>query len=86
MLTGTKLFRSVIIAAIWLGLWYSSAYAHGGIAGPDELGPPVITATVLGIAGYWTVMLWPSRRNTGPRTKAPRRTQNKLNRKSTAPY
>jgi hypothetical protein len=83
MLTGTKLFRSVIIAALWIGLWYSSAYAHGGIAGPDELGPPVITATALGIAGYWTMMLWPSGRNKR-RTKRlrpdnlKRRTQNHI--------
>ena len=40
----------------------SSADAHGGMAGPDELGPPVFTSAVLGIGGYWLVMLWPSRR------------------------
>ena len=84
MLTGTKLIRPLIIAAIWVGLWSSSAFAHGGIAGPDELGPPVITATALGIAGYWTVMLWPSRRNTRRRSKEPRRPQPKLNRRT--PY
>jgi hypothetical protein len=82
MTTRTKLLRSVVIAAIWLGLWYSSASAHGGIAGPDELGPPVITATALGIAGYWTVMLWPARKSTRPRDKGPRRPHNKLNRRS----
>ena len=39
------------------------AHAHGGIAGPDELGPPVIISTLLGIVCYWAVVLWPSRRN-----------------------
>ena len=47
---------------IWLAMFCSTAFAHGGIAGPDELGPPVITSAVLGIVGYWTVMLWPTRR------------------------
>jgi hypothetical protein len=75
----TKFFRSVIIAAILLGLWYSSAEAHGGIAGPDELGPPVITAAALGIAGYWTVMLWPSGKSRRRRSKASQPSRSKFN-------
>ena len=86
MLTIGKHLRSLIVAAIWLGLWCSSAHAHGGIAGPDELGPPVITAAVLGIGGYWTVVLWPSRKNTGPRSKAPRRPHTRLGGKSNTRY
>jgi hypothetical protein len=50
------------VALLWLGLAATVAHAHGGIAGPDELGPPVITSTILGIACYWIVVLWPSRR------------------------
>ena len=38
----------------------SSAYAHGGMAGPSELGPPLITSGALGLVCYWLVMLWPS--------------------------
>jgi hypothetical protein len=57
--------RTLIIAAVWVALFSSSAFAHGGIAGPDELGPPVITSAILGIVGYWTVMLWPTRRDKG---------------------
>jgi len=86
ILPETRLFRSVVTAVIWLGLWCSTAYAHGGIAGPDELGPPVITAAALGIAGYWTVMLWPSRRNNGTRRKGPLRSQTKPNRSSITAY
>jgi len=63
MFLGAKCFRRVLVAALWLMLWYSSASAHGGMAGPDELGPPVIISTILGIGGYWTVMLWPSRKS-----------------------
>jgi hypothetical protein len=54
--------RIWIVASVWLGLFATVAHAHGGIAGPDELGPPVITSTLLGIACYWVVILWPSGR------------------------
>ncbi len=62
MTTVIKVIRCLTIALLWLGLFSSSGYAHGGIAGPDELGPPVITAAALGIVGYWSVMLWPTRK------------------------
>jgi hypothetical protein len=48
--------------AVWLIAGAALAHAHGGIAGPEELGPPVACSTVLGIASYWTVMLWPARK------------------------
>lgn len=35
------------------------AHAHGAM-GPDELGPPLGTAGLLGFVSYWIVMLWPS--------------------------
>ncbi len=54
--------RAVMVALLWTCLFAARAYAHGGIAGPDELGPPVITSAVLGIGGYWLMLLWPSRR------------------------
>lgn len=54
--------RASLVAAVWLALAATTAHAHGGIAGPDELGPPVIISTVLGIVCYWTVVLWPSKR------------------------
>ena len=86
MLTSTTAFRSTMIAVIWVALWYSKASAHGGIAGPDELGPPVITAAVLGVAGYWTVMLWPARRKTQPPAKRVKRSQNRLSGKVSVRY
>jgi hypothetical protein len=54
--------RAVAVALLWSGLFAAHAYAHGGIAGPDELGPPVITSAVLGVGGYWLMLMWPSRR------------------------
>jgi hypothetical protein len=53
--------RAVMLALLWTALFAARAYAHGGIAGPDELGPPVITSAVLGVGGYWLMMMWPSR-------------------------
>jgi hypothetical protein len=45
-------FTSLIIAP-------ALALAHGGM-GPEEIGPPIVTSGLLGFAGYWVVMLWPS--------------------------
>jgi hypothetical protein len=56
------LLWSAPIAPIWIAAMVSTAYAHGGVAGPDELGPPVITSAALGILCYWIVVMWPSRR------------------------
>ena len=53
---------AVTVALLWTAIFGTRAHAHGGIAGPDELGPPVITSAVLGIGGYWLMLLWPSRR------------------------
>src|SRR5258705_11094247 len=38
----------------------SAAHAHGGMAGPAEIGPPLLTSGALGFVCYWLVMLWPS--------------------------
>ena len=62
-------FRAVIVALLWSGLFAVRAYAHGGMAGPDELGPPVLTSAVLGIGGYWLMLLWPSRRRSAVTNK-----------------
>lgn len=48
------------------------AHAHGGMASPSELGPPLLTSGAIGLACYWLVMLWPSatakrRHQSGPR-------------------
>lgn len=63
MTAASRHMRGVMVAGLWLVVSASMAHAHGGLAGPDELGPPVITSAMLGIACYWIVMLWPSRRS-----------------------
>jgi hypothetical protein len=35
------------------------ALAHGGM-GPEEIGPPIASAGLLGFVSYWVVMWWPS--------------------------
>lgn len=63
------IFRAVLVALLWVGLFAARAYAHGGIAGPDDLGPPVITSAVLGVGGYWLMLMWPSRRRSAVNDK-----------------
>jgi hypothetical protein len=66
--------RTALVALAWLGLSATAAHAHGGIAGPDELGPPVIISVIIGIVCYWTVILWPSRNQRDvPRLRPKRR-------------
>src|SRR5260221_10962855 len=36
------------------------ARAHGGLAGPNEVGPPIMTSVALAFVCYWVVILWPS--------------------------
>jgi hypothetical protein len=57
-----RTLRALTVALLWGSIFVGSAHAHGGIAGPDDLGPPVITSAVLGLGGYWLMQLWPSRR------------------------
>ncbi len=54
----------------------SLAHAHGGMAGPEELGPPIFTSGLLGFLCYWLVMLWPSSTKKGDTEVRPG-TQNK---------
>lgn len=60
------------------------ALAHGGM-GPDEVGPPIMTAGAIGFVSYWLVMLfWPAAkeddsaigtngRNVSPTARPPRK-------------
>jgi hypothetical protein len=48
---------SVAIFVSWL---VAPALAHAHGMGPEEIGPPIVTSGLLGFAGYWVVMLWPS--------------------------
>lgn len=38
----------------------SVVHAHGGMAGPDDLGPPLFTSAALAFVCYWVVILWPA--------------------------
>jgi hypothetical protein len=49
----------------------SIAHAHGGMAGPDELGPPLLTSAALAFVCYWVVILWPASKRKGSDNKPP---------------
>ena len=77
--TGVATLASMLASA-------SAAHAHGGMAGPGELGPPLLTSGALGFACYWLVMLWPSAKNrrrtpdgSGPKTGTSARLNQKSN-------
>ncbi|MDO8433302.1 MAG: hypothetical protein Q7S58_12920 [Candidatus Binatus sp.] len=36
------------------------AHAHGGLGGPSEVGPPIMTSIALAFVCYWVVILWPA--------------------------
>jgi hypothetical protein len=54
--------RSLLMACAWVLLSLGVAHAHGGMAGPDELGPPVGLSVAIGLACYFGITLWPSHR------------------------
>jgi len=49
----------------------SMAHAHGGMAGPDELGPPLLTSAALAFVCYWVVILWPASKRKGSDNRPP---------------
>jgi hypothetical protein len=61
-------------ALLFLNATASLAYAHGGMAGPDELGPPLLTSAALGFVCYWIVILWPKAQRKDPDSSARSRT------------
>ncbi len=75
----SRIGRTAIGALLWILGAASIAHAHGGMAGPDEIGPPLLTSAALGFACYWLVILWPSSKRkdnaptTGRRSKRNRR-------------
>ena len=62
MVSKSGLIRGAITALVWILIGAGAAHAHGGMAGPDELGPPVGMSVGIGLACYYLITLWPSRR------------------------
>ena len=61
--------RNLIAGACAGGAWIlasaSVGFAHGGMAGPDELGRPLGLAIAIAFVCYWAVVLWPARKRGG---------------------
>ncbi len=70
MTARTKLLRSVIVAFFWVMITAGVGHAHGGMAGPDEIGPPMGISVTIGLASYWIITLWPARRREDERKPA----------------
>jgi hypothetical protein len=68
-----RLFASVSCLVVWLGLTATVAHAHGGMVGPDELGPPMAISGALAIAGYWLMLFWPFDKHDDPDKRTPRK-------------
>ena len=59
----TRTFLGTISAlAAWTLASASAAFAHGGMASPDELGQPLAISAAIAFVCYWAVVLWPSRK------------------------
>lgn len=56
-----SLLRSLLIASAWLLIASGAAHAHGGMAGPDVIGPPVGLSVALALIFYFGITLWPRR-------------------------
>jgi hypothetical protein len=71
-----QVWRSSLAVLACLMAAPTLAQAHGGMAGPAELGPPIVTSGLLGFLCYWLIMLWPSSKKKGD-TAVGSGTQNK---------
>ena len=78
--------RNLIAITLALGAWTcasaSAAFAHGGMASPDELGQPLAISAAIAFVCYWAVVLWPSRKRDdgvqSNRRKSPNRRRNRI--------
>jgi hypothetical protein len=53
-----------MVAMTWMLASPVLAHAHGGLAGPGEVGPPIATSIALAFVCYWVVILWPASKST----------------------
>ena len=61
-----NLIATTFALSAWIFASASAAFAHGGMASPDELGRPLALSAAIAFVCYWAVVLWPSRkRNNG---------------------
>jgi hypothetical protein len=74
MIAKNGLVRGIIVALVWTVIGSGIAHAHGGMAGPDELGPPVGISVAIGLACYYLITWWPSRKREESRRSSGRMT------------
>ena len=57
-----KLIAATSVLSVSTLMSAPPAFAHGGMAGPDELGQPLALSAAIAFVCYWAVILWPSRK------------------------
>lgn len=80
MRPANSIFRSLLIACTWILITLGVAHAHGGMAGPDELGPPVGLSVAIGLACYFGITWWPSNHRDNDRRRRAGRTTRSMTR------
>lgn len=68
---GQRIIRQGLGIVVSLVAMASMAHAHGGMAGPDDLGPPLFTSVALAFICYWVVILWPASKRRGSDDASP---------------
>jgi len=54
-----QFWRVAFLAALAVFTFVPAVYAHGQFD-PAEMGAPIATSAVLGVASFWLVRLWPA--------------------------
>ena len=67
-----SLARIAALAVLAVFTLAPAVYAHGPLDAM-EIGPPLAASAILGVAGYWLVMLWPLKQLVRDRTARVRR-------------
>lgn len=77
-----NLIATTFALSAWIFASASAAFAHGGMASPDELGRPLALSAAIAFVCYWAVVLWPSRKRNGTvqsnRRKSPSRRRSRI--------
>ena len=71
-----KIAKVAALAFLTVFTLVRAVYAHGQFD-PAELGAPLASSAIVGVASYWLVLLWPPVRRTRDRAATLRRRRNR---------
>ena len=64
VMTVQKFLRAAVLALLAVFTLAPAVYAHGQFD-PAEMGAPIATSAILGVASFWLVRLWPAAQPAG---------------------